>query len=256
MKTLIINLDRNPERLRHARAVTKGVLDDVERISAVDGKLLTDKWQYLSRWMHLTHEPDKFNIMPAIGCFLSHRKCWQYVVDNDLSHALVLEDDIEPTPLAAPFLATFEASPPPFNWVKLHVNRYAGRDLQRPIGLAIGGVELCVNTGGSKSAGAYIISNAGARKLLTAGKMLAPVDHVEWFRLTASIVYAQTQQNVFEWADGLGTNISPDQGNVLRRLPAIARIGLVRKTLGKALGYSNLKAATLLAHQYREGRAQ
>lgn len=157
MKALVINLDRNPERWAHVEAAMADVPADVERVSAVDGRLLTDKWQYLSRWMYLTHEPDKFNIMPAIGCFLSHRKCWQHVVDNDLPYALVLEDDTRPTPLTAPFLEAFKASPPPFDWVKLHVNRYGGRDPQQPIGLSIGGVELCVNTYGSKSAGAYIV---------------------------------------------------------------------------------------------------
>jgi GR25 family glycosyltransferase involved in LPS biosynthesis len=256
MKAIVINLDRNPERWEHVQTALNGVPVDVERMSAVDGRLLADKWQYLSRWMHLTHEPHKFNIMPAIGCFLSHRKCWQYVVDNDLPHALLLEDDIAPTPLTKPFLEAFEASPPPFDWVKLHVNRYAGRDPQRTIGLSIAGVELCVNTRGSKSNGAYIVSNAGARKLLTVERILAPVDHVEWFHLAASIVFVQTQQNVFQWADGLGTNISPDQGIVLRRLPAIARIGLVRKTVGRLLQHSNRKAATSLARQYSMSKAR
>jgi GR25 family glycosyltransferase involved in LPS biosynthesis len=204
--------------------------------------------------MYLTHESNKFNIMPAIGCFLSHRKCWQYVVDNDLPYSLILEDDIAPTPLTGPFLEAFEANPPPFDWLKLHVNRYAGRDPQRPIGLDIGGIELCANTGGSKSNGAYVVSNAGAQKLLTVERLLAPVDHVEWFHLSALIVFAQTEHNIFDWAHGLGTNISPDRGNILQRLPAIARIGLVRKTLGKALGYSNLKAATAIAQQHRKGR--
>jgi GR25 family glycosyltransferase involved in LPS biosynthesis len=44
MKTLVINLDRNPERWEHAQKALSDVLDDVERISAVDGRLLTDKW--------------------------------------------------------------------------------------------------------------------------------------------------------------------------------------------------------------------
>jgi glycosyl transferase, family 25 len=249
MRAFVINLDRNPERWEHAQMVLSAVLDDVERIPAVDGQLLTDKWQYLSHWMHLTHEPDKFNIKPAIGCYLSHRKCWQHVVDNDLPHALILEDDIAPTPLTKPFLDAFQANPPPLDWVRLHVNRYGGRDPQKSIGMAIGGIDLCVNTSGSKSNGAYVVSNAGARKLLTVERILAPVDHVEWFHLSASIVFAQTEHNIFDWAHGLGTNISPDRGNILQRLPAIVRIGLVRNTIGKAVGYSNLRAARKMVRQ-------
>ena len=256
MKSLIINLDDNPKRWEHVQSAMAGVLDNIERISAVDGKLLPGKWPYLSRWMYLTHEPNKFNIMPAIGCYLSHRKCWQYVVDHDLPHALVLEDDVVPTSRTRQFLAALEVRPPPLDWVKLLVNRYAGPDPQKPIGLAIDGLDLCVNTAGSKANGAYVVSNAGARKLLTTGKMLAPVDHVEWFHLTGSVLYAQTEHNVFEWAEGLGTNISPDQGNVLRRLPAIARIGLVRTTVGQALGHSNLRAARKTARQHKAGKAQ
>lgn len=93
MISLVINLKHSLTRLETFKATNSSVLKKIVRIEAVDGRKLTDKWQYLSRWMHLTHEPGKFNIMPAIGCFLSHRKCWQYVVDNDLPYALILEDD-------------------------------------------------------------------------------------------------------------------------------------------------------------------
>ncbi len=30
----------------------------------------------------------------VMGCFLSHRSFWQYVVDNNLSQAIIMEDDV------------------------------------------------------------------------------------------------------------------------------------------------------------------
>lgn len=38
---------------------------------------------------------NKDSFFGEIGCFLSHYKCWKYVVDNDLDNCLILEDGIE-----------------------------------------------------------------------------------------------------------------------------------------------------------------
>ena len=31
---------------------------------------------------------------PEIGCGLSHKKAWKYIIDNNLPNALIIEDDI------------------------------------------------------------------------------------------------------------------------------------------------------------------
>ncbi|WP_367278723.1 glycosyltransferase family 25 protein [Malikia sp.] len=34
-----------------------------------------------------------------LGCFLSHLRCWQLLVERDLDCALILEDDFAPEPI-------------------------------------------------------------------------------------------------------------------------------------------------------------
>jgi hypothetical protein len=39
-------------------------------------------------------------IMPnysAVGCAISHRKCWKYIIDNNINDCIIVEDDIEIT---------------------------------------------------------------------------------------------------------------------------------------------------------------
>jgi len=248
MKAFVINLDRSTSRWDHFKEVNSTVLNDIHRISAVDGRLLKDKWQYVSRWMHLTHEPSKFNIMPAIGCFLSHRKCWQQVVEQNLPYALVLEDDVMATEFTSRFLKAYVENPLPFDWVKLHVNRHANRpDKQQSIGASLVGIELCVCMHGSKSTGAYIITNAGAHKALRAEKMLVPVDHVEWLHGLYSLIFIQTRQNVFEVPCDQDSSITLAAPSRARRWLAIARIGLLRATICRVWLSSNLTAAKRLA---------
>lgn len=251
MKRLVINLDRSADRWDRFLTVNSAYLDDIHRINAVDGRLLTDKWRYLSRWMHLTHEPNKFNIMPAIGCFLSHRKAWQYVVDEHLPYALVLEDDAILTNRTAEFLEAYEANPPPIDWIKLHVHRRISRTKQEMIDLKISGLELCVDMAGSKSNAAYIINYAGAQKALAIEKLLAPVDHVEWLHVLHSLVFAQTSKNVVEVDGALESSITGHAGHSLRRIPNIMRIGLVRHTIGSMALASNLRAAKQAVRQHQ-----
>jgi glycosyl transferase family 25 len=47
--------------------------------------------------LHAPHYP--FKLRPGeIGCFLSHRRIWQKMVDESIPHLLILEDDIEMLP--------------------------------------------------------------------------------------------------------------------------------------------------------------
>lgn len=252
MKSLVINLSKSTDRWELFLRANSCNLVDIQRIEAVDGRLLTDKWKYLSRWIYLIHEPNKFNIMPAIGCFLSHRKAWQYVLDHDLPHALILEDDARVTDLTTDFLTAYEANPPPFDWVKLHVHRRIARTRQEPLGIQLAGVELCVDMAGSKSNAAYIITNAGARKALAMARLRAPVDHLEWLYAVYSVIFVQTWTNVMEVDSALTSNITVCPRRSLWRAPAMVRIWLVRHTAFGALLKSNLKVTRELARQHQD----
>lgn len=99
---LYINLDRRPDRNDHVKKLLlKHNLYDIStRIDAVDGNKLD--LQNISPYLVTKQGIDdamngkKLYTMltkGGIGCALSHRKCYQYIVDNKINRCLVLEDD-------------------------------------------------------------------------------------------------------------------------------------------------------------------
>lgn len=90
---LIINLDRAKARWEKVSTTMRsaGLTDrEFSRLSAVDGRTLSfAELQNQSTKLAMFLQP-----RGVIGCYLSHRKFWQYVVDEHLDRAIVLEDDI------------------------------------------------------------------------------------------------------------------------------------------------------------------
>ncbi|MGM0525216.1 MAG: glycosyltransferase family 25 protein [Pseudomonadota bacterium] len=94
-KTFLINLDRSQDRLKKAAEQLQQAGIGFERVPAVDGKQLDQQTI-----------DDAFNAQTAkrrfpydltigeIGCYLSHVKCWQKIVDEGLDYAVILEDDL------------------------------------------------------------------------------------------------------------------------------------------------------------------
>ena len=89
----IINLDRATDRwAKSQRAMSHAGLrsHQFSRLPAVDGRTLTAE--------ELRNQSTKLAtyLQPrgVIGCYLSHRKFWQLVVDRKLPRAIVFEDDI------------------------------------------------------------------------------------------------------------------------------------------------------------------
>lgn len=93
MKTFIINLDHDHERLKRTYECLAqvNITTDIERIPAVLGRALTrDQLEEECVWLARYFLPKA-----AIGCALSHIKCWKKLVaDADASQCLIVEDDI------------------------------------------------------------------------------------------------------------------------------------------------------------------
>lgn len=94
--SLLINLDRSPQRL----AQMAGRLDQHQltwrRVSAVEGKLLdlqTDQRVCIPSYARKHGK----NLNPAeLGCYLSHIKCMEeFLQDAQAQYALILEDDVD-----------------------------------------------------------------------------------------------------------------------------------------------------------------
>ncbi|MDF2372370.1 MAG: glycosyltransferase family 25 protein [Rhizobiaceae bacterium] len=93
-KAFIIHLARATGRRSYVDRLMADCGMPAEIVDAVDGGLLS-AGQIAEVYNHHLHEPHyPFSLRPAeIGCFLSHRKCWQKIVDENLDYGFVLEDD-------------------------------------------------------------------------------------------------------------------------------------------------------------------
>ncbi|WP_136658632.1 glycosyltransferase family 25 protein [Nitratireductor sp. XY-223] len=93
-RAFIIHLARAKGRKRFADELVRSSPIETEIIDGVDGgKLEQDEIDRVySPGLHRPHYP--FRLRPAeIGCFLSHRRCWRRIVDDELDYGLVFEDD-------------------------------------------------------------------------------------------------------------------------------------------------------------------
>ena len=90
---------------------------ETEIIDAVDGRLLTNN--KISKFYSETPlfqpaYPFKVN-KGEIGCFLSFRKAWQNIVDENLSSGLIFEDDVSLN--IDEFQNSFDTA---LSWIKKH----------------------------------------------------------------------------------------------------------------------------------------
>ena len=90
----VINLASSTERLNRVSHELNAQNLAFERLDAIDGRELSDTAiaQHYSADLNLKkyHKPLSKG---EIGCYLSHRKAWQTIVDRQLDYAIILEDD-------------------------------------------------------------------------------------------------------------------------------------------------------------------
>ncbi|WP_309083169.1 glycosyltransferase family 25 protein [Chelativorans sp.] len=173
MKLFVINLDRQPERLRRMARMLEGMGLSFSRVSAVDGAQLSE--EAIGRWCgHAS-----FGAMRpgAVACFLSHRECWRRVVDEGLPLAAVFEDDLHMADDAASLLANGDWVPEETDIVKLETMRQPTRVDKSPFAV-VGARRLHRLAGKHVGAGGYIVTRKGAEKLLAMSQTFnCPVDH-------------------------------------------------------------------------------
>src|SRR5690349_9829713 len=91
MKSYVINLDRSPDRWQRMKDRLTSIGAVFERVLAVDGLLLSDAeistvYRPVAGAAEMTPE--------EIGCFLSHRKCWERIALGSDAYGCVFEDDM------------------------------------------------------------------------------------------------------------------------------------------------------------------
>ena len=93
MNCLLINLERQPERLAHMDKEFAQLELSYQRVEAIDCKNLSPDLvsQYYDKEAALVEEREL--TLGEIACALSHMKCWQKIIDDDLPSAFIFEDD-------------------------------------------------------------------------------------------------------------------------------------------------------------------
>jgi glycosyl transferase family 25 len=171
---LVVNLDRSPERWRHAESVYSQGGFAVERLRAVDGEMLTEAEVDAAVDAQRNRRLYKRALTRGeIGCHLSHRAAWRRIAASGAAGGYVFEDDTEPTEMLAAAMALLESRDADWDLAKLCTSRPpSGRvvgeagalSLRRPAVLPAGTV-------------GYAISRQGANKLLCrAGPFFRPLD--------------------------------------------------------------------------------
>ena len=91
----VITLERAVERRPHAKWIELNVPLPCVALSAVDGTAMTAE-AVADIYRRQIHDPRYPHALRRgeIGCFLSHRKAWQAIIDQELDAALILEDDV------------------------------------------------------------------------------------------------------------------------------------------------------------------
>jgi glycosyltransferase involved in cell wall biosynthesis/GR25 family glycosyltransferase involved in LPS biosynthesis len=86
----VINLATDTARLaRVTTALQQYPQLSVQRIEGVSGRSLPD-----DVCLAMTGDPNAIRAKGALGCFLSHVRAWEAIIDGDVPFAMVLEDDI------------------------------------------------------------------------------------------------------------------------------------------------------------------
>jgi glycosyl transferase family 25 len=173
----VINLDSSPERFRNTKAQFENLKINVTRLPGVLGNALSDKTinQSYSKYLNFK-KSDRPLSKGEIGCYLSHRKAWQKIVDMDVPFGVVVEDDIFIEELfedALNAISNFS-----FNWDLIKLAPYKNKTRSVRIEKQISSqFKLVINSKTITGCAGYAISRSAAIKLLrTTYPFFRPVD--------------------------------------------------------------------------------
>lgn len=94
MRSLIIHMPGDARRAPNVQTLL-GLLPDAQVVDAVIGRDILARGDLTPHPGDLHRPSYPFPLGAGeVGCFLSHRKCWQMIVDQGWDHALIVEDDL------------------------------------------------------------------------------------------------------------------------------------------------------------------
>lgn len=174
MKTYLINLDRSTDRLAVMKERLAAIGVTAERVSGVEGSKLNMN----SVDVAVPNASYPRLLTPGeIGCFLSHRKCWERLVDSGDDWALILEDDCIFHPTSSRYLTSVDWIPEGCKLIHFYYTKakvYTDKQIDLPDSNRLFRAKVSLPVG----AYAYCISKDAARKALELSKTIRePVDN-------------------------------------------------------------------------------
>lgn len=244
LPVFVINLDRSLDRLAFIKEQATAIGLEFERIAAVDGAVVPN-W-LRSQFLDEDGKPLSSLIASEIGCYASHLLAHQRVVNDDLPWALILEDDVmlEPDLTTAVTAAVAVA---PGDWDYIHLSGVIRRAVYSLADLP-NGRHLIRHTRIATNTGGYLISRAGAEKMLAESIRTRPVDQEFRFAWLRDLNVFGVFPSPVIWGDHMPTTIdwrTLPKRNWRVKLRRLARHVYTARKLGAsgylACAWANLK---------------
>lgn len=164
IKSYLINLDKDSERLGSFKRQFERLNIEFERIPAVDGRQVSEAvYTEFQRARPRNHK--KGWLRGQMGCFLSHYAAWQIIANGDEPFGAVFEDDIYISDGLGIVLSSGAWIPEGVDIVRLEPSTNRIRLGQRKV-LAREGRDYFQVLSTSWCAGAYLLSRSAARRLI------------------------------------------------------------------------------------------
>ena len=119
-KIFVINLDRSTDRLVSISEELKNLNLEFERISAIDGKAVSE--EFLNKYYSADLNKKNYYApltKAEIGCYISHLKACEKIVSDNLDFGIILEDDLVLEPSFALVSEIISSIKEDWNYIKL-----------------------------------------------------------------------------------------------------------------------------------------
>lgn len=245
MLRFVINLDSSTERMDLISKRLNELKIPFERVPAVNGRALSDK--LISQITYPNNHFDSRVRFPRtltkgeVGCFLSHRKCWEKLLESNEEWALIMEDDIRISDSAPKFMLSADWIPSGVKIVQLSwsvpIQNGRIRNEVIPIDNIVNLVApLYPEPLGSQC---YIVSREFAKVALSLSeKLAAPVDMIlfsPYFELANTFTVWRTAPTLVIANEEIESDIGQRTQKAVEKAPFLIRHGLTRILLRRTV---------------------
>lgn len=172
----LINLDSSCERLALSQSRLERNNLSFTRISAINGTELSEQ-EVKQHYCETINETKYHKTLTRgeIGCYLSHKKVWQKIIDEKIEYAIILEDDFEVVGDIHKTISTINALSTSWDYIKLATYKSKTRNIAYR--RTMNDMNLVIYNKAMAGTCAQAVSYQGAKNLLANSvKFGRPVD--------------------------------------------------------------------------------